>query len=171
MKILGICLILFSGIVLGHLQAQYYLTRVRVLEELQLAFEMLDTEICYTQTLLARALSRVATRTEGSVSRLFAVTARSLMGEGERDFNKLWTEVVMGEAGRLCLRKGDCRLLEDWGKSLGHCPLSEQHKFNQLLLEQLSLKEIEARELADKRVKLSHYSGVLLALLVIIFLY
>jgi stage III sporulation protein AB len=170
-KIIGALLILISGSSIGWIISIRYLYRVEELGELQLAINIFDTEINYGQTVLSDALSFTAATLNGRLSHLFSETAELLSHHDGRTFNEVWRANLDENLYNNYLLKQDLQILEEWGQQIGSLSLSDQSKINQLTIKRLEYAEKKAREMAEKRVKLIRYSGVLISLMIIILFY
>ncbi len=171
LKLFGAILILISGSSIGWIIAAQYKNRIRDLQELQLAFNLFNTEISYTRTLLPIALQKTAVGTEYPVSILFNSSADKLNKEKEKSFFEIWKRVLTENKGINYLLEEDLKILEEWGQQIGCSGLEEQKKINKLTLKRLEQAEKKAQEIADKKVKLSRYSGILISLMIIILFY
>ncbi|MFW5998222.1 MAG: hypothetical protein ACOC1O_02345 [bacterium] len=170
-KIIGIILILSSGTLIGWYISLQYIKRIKQLNELQLAINFLDAEISFNQTLLKDALEKVATRINYPLSEIFNNSARELSLKKGISFNIIWDKEVNKNFEINSLREEDKQILLEWGHKLGTTGVEKQEKINKLISKKLELEQKNAREQADKRVKLSRYTGVLLSLLIIILFY
>lgn len=170
-KIFGALLILTSGSSIGWIIGTQYLNRVKELRELQLAINIFDTEISYGQTILPEALKFTASSLNSSLSHLFEEAAEDLSKSGGRTFSEIWHDKLKQNFHTNCLLKEDIQILEEWGQQIGNSSLTNQSKANRLTIKRLEHAEQRAQEIADKRVKLVRYSGVLVSLMVIILFY
>ncbi len=171
LKLFGAMLILISGSLIGWIIAAEYQNRVKNLKELQLAFNLFDTEISYTRTLLPLALEKIAEGINYPVSILFASSVERLKGKKEKTFSEIWQEVLADNANITYLKENDIKILKEWGQQIGYLGLEEQKKVNKLTLKKLEQAESKAQEIADTRVKLLRYAGILISLMVIILFY
>ncbi|NLJ83404.1 MAG: hypothetical protein GX336_00665 [Halanaerobiaceae bacterium] len=170
-KLTGACLILISGTSIGWIIASIYLNRERELKELQLAFNILNTEMSYGKNLLADVLENAADALRTPLSSIFSRAVEELKNSRERGFAELWQELVEGYGKQSFLSREDLEILINWGKQIGTSSLADQVKLNQYTLKRLEQQEEEAREIARQRVKPIRYAGVLLSLLLIILFY
>ncbi len=170
-KLIGACMILVSGSSVGWLIASTYLNRIRELKDLQVAISVMDTEISYGQVLLPEALRSVSNIINGPNSQLFYEAAEELEYSGGQTFAEIWSSKTAKYYQWNNLLKEDMDILLNWGRQIGTSTLSEQGNINQKTIKRLEQHERFAREIANKRVKLVRYAGILVSLLVIILFY
>lgn len=170
-KLIGASMILVSGSSVGWLIGSTYLNRIRELKDLQVAINVFDTEISYGQVLLPEALKTASKILSGPNSRLFYEAAKELESSGGQTFAEIWSSKTAEYYQWNNLLKEDMEILLNWGRQIGTSTLPEQIKINQKTLQRLEQHEQFAREIADKRVKLVRYAGILVSLLVIILFY
>ena len=157
-KLTGACLILISGTSIGWIIASIYLNRERELKELQLAFNILNTEMSYGKNLLADVLENAADALRTPLSSIFSRAVEELKNSRERGFAELWQELVEGYGKQSFLSREDLEILII-GKQIGTSSLADQVKLNQYTLKRLEQQEEEAREIARQRVKPIRYAG------------
>jgi len=170
-KILGAVLILVSGSSVGWLLGSSYLNRVREIKELQLAINIIDSEMNYGQVLLPDALKTAAKLLKGSTAALFLEASKELENSAGELFTEIWVQKLEKYYHQNNLLREDINILSNWGQQLGISSLREQKNINKKSLRRLEQQEEIAREISRKRVKLVRYAGVLLSLLVIILFY
>ncbi|ACL69375.1 stage III sporulation protein AB [Halothermothrix orenii] len=170
-KLIGSLLILISGSSLGWLIGFHYLKRIKELKELQVAINIFDTEISYGRTLLPEALEVVSESTHGSISNIYMQLATGLKKDRDKRFRDIFKEILSRYEEEVSLTPADIKILIEWSQQIGVTSLEGQRKANKMAIKRLEQVEKRAQDLADKRVKLSRYAGVLLSLLVIIALY
>lgn len=170
-KFTGACLILISGSSIGWILASVYLNRERELKELQVAFNILNTEMSYGKNLLVDVLENAAGVLKPPLSSIFSRAGEELKNSREKSFSELWEELVDRYGRQSFLAQEDLEILINWGKQIGISSLEDQINLNQLTLKWLEQQEEEAREIARQRVKPIRYAGVLLSLLLIILFY
>ena len=170
-KILGAVLILISGSSVGWLLGSSYINRVREIKELQLAINIIDSEINYGQVLLPDALRTASNILRGSTAILFLEASIELENSGGEVFAEIWSQKLKKYYHRNNLLSEDINILSNWGQQLGVSSLREQENINKKILRHLEQQEESAREISRRRVKLVRYAGVLLSLLVIILFY
>ncbi len=164
-------MILVSGSSVGWLIGSTYLNRVRELKNLQVAINVFDTEICYGQVLLPEALKNTAQILQGPNSKLFSEAAQELENSGGKTFAEIWPHKAAQYYQWNNLLKEDMDILLNWGRQIGTSPLPQQTNINKTTIKRLEQQEELARHVAEKRVKLVRYAGILVSLLVIILFY
>ncbi len=170
-KILGALMILISGSSIGWIIGSRYLNRVEELRRLQTAISMVDTEISYGQTVLAKALQHAAAPLDQSLATLFVKAAQALEESCGATFAEMWEKELSDYQHNLFLIKEDILVLKEWGSQLGNSSLINQNKINLLTIKRLEQLEINARKIAESRVRLVRYAGVLISLMLIILFY
>ena len=170
-KTIGALLILLSGSSIGWIISNIYLDRVRELRELQLAINIINTEITYGKTILSRALIRAAENLSSSMRLIFLESGRALTAGTGKTFHELWAETIEKYREGLNLNKEDLVILMNWRLQIAVSALENQSALNKLVIKRLELQEKEALEFASKRVKTARYAGVLLSLMIIILFY
>lgn len=170
-KFLGASLILISGTSIGWILASVYLNRERELKELQIAFNIINTEISYGKNLLADVLQNTARVLRPPLSYIFNQAGEELDNSREKGFAELWQEIVEKYGKQSFLHQEDLEILITWGRQIGISSLEDQVKINQMTLKRLEQQEDLAGEIARQRVKPIRYAGVLLSLMIIILFY
>lgn len=170
-KLFGAMLILVSGTSIGWIISNIYLNRVQELKELQLTLNILETEISYGQTILQEALKKTSSLINEPLSSLFIVAADKLKESRKESFADIWVKELEKYKDNCDLLNEDLEILSSWGQQIGCSDLSSQIKINQLAIKRLEQQEKKAEEIANKKVKISRYSGVLISLMVIIIFY
>lgn len=170
-KILGALLILLSGSAIGWIIGSQYLNRIKELQDLQLAINILDTEMSYGQTFLYDALEITASVVNEPLKTLFSNCSQELKTNHGKAFSQVWKKSLNKNYRHNNLTRNDLEFLVKWGVQIGSTSLENQKKANQLLIKRLEQQETAAEEIADKRVTIVRYAGVLISLLVIILFY
>lgn len=170
-KLFGAFLILISGSSIGWICGSIYLNRVRELKELQLALNILDTEISYGRTLLPEALKTTIDVLSPSLAKIFSDAADELDRSKNYHFYELWQDIINNNSKKTYLSREDFEILINWGRQIGASNLDNQIKINKLTIKRLEQHEIMARDIAIRKVKPVRYAGVLISLIVIILFY
>jgi len=166
-KLCGILLILISGTGIGYAIAGVYTHRVNYLQELHLAINLINTEIVYKQTVLSEALKKSSCEVGPPVSDIMHKAATCLQNKKDSLFAPLWRDLLLNSK----LHPDDKKIMNEWGKMVGSTQLAEQEKNNKLTMKKLVIARERAEKIADKKVKLARYSGVLISFLIIILCY
>ncbi|PKM79023.1 MAG: stage III sporulation protein AB [Firmicutes bacterium HGW-Firmicutes-13] len=170
-KMGGAVLIILSTSLMGFSLAAKYRKRIKELRLLQIAFQMLSSEISYTQTPLPFALREIGRKLSEPVSRFFLEGAR-LLGECRgKGLEEIWTEAVNKVFPGTCLTDKDRDLLLSVSSFLGISDQYHQEKQIILLLNHLKLSEKEAWESLQKNERMWKYLGVLGGLMLVILLF
>ncbi|MFW5787217.1 MAG: hypothetical protein ACOC4G_02395 [Bacillota bacterium] len=170
-KICGALMILFSGTMIGWLISLRYKNRVSELRGLQLAVKIIDTEIRYKQEKFADAIYNACQNIKYPLSEIFMEISQELNKEKQGEFEALWTGIWQERQEQTNLKKSDIKIILDWGLQITSTPLAEMDSVSKNTLFRLDEAISCAGEKAEKMVKLSRYTGVLLSLLIIILFY
>lgn len=170
-KMFGALLILISGSSIGWIISSIYLNRVRELRELQLAFNIINTDISYGKTILSAVLIKSSESLNSSLKTIFVEAARGLTVRIGKNFFEIWVDLIDTYKKNLNLNKEDLEILKSWGKQIGVSALEDQINLNKMIIKRLEMQEKEASEMASKKVKIARYTGVLLSLMIIILFY
>src|SRR5690554_4658425 len=127
-KILGAFLILLSGSSIGWILAGVYLNRVRELKELQLAYNILNTEISYGKTLLSDTLKISANVLTPPLANIFSQAGEELNNSREKTFGEIWENIIEEYGIKSFLNKEDLEILINWGRQIGISSLEDQIK-------------------------------------------
>ncbi len=156
---------------MGFSFAAQYRKRIKELRVLQMAFQMLSSEISYTATPLPFALGEIGGKVREPVSNFFLEGAR-LLGESKgKGLEEIWIEAVNNVYPETCLNDKDKDLLLSVSSFLGIADQSHQEKQIKLLLNQLMQSEKEAWEALQKNERMWRYLGVLGGLMLVILLF
>ncbi len=166
----GAALILFSATGLGFSVAKKYRKRVKELRQLQIAFQMLSSEISYTASPLPLAFSRVGQRTEEPVSQIFLNAAEELKeGEG-KELGDIWKGGVNEAYPGTCLNHKDKQILLSASSFLGYSDQNHQEQQIKLIMHHLKQAEEEARDSLHSNERMWRYLGILGGLMLVILL-
>ncbi|MFW6021906.1 MAG: hypothetical protein ACOCQW_00085 [Halanaerobiaceae bacterium] len=167
-KMIGSLLILISGSSIGWILANKYLQRIQELKELQLAFNILSSEIAYGRTLLPRALKLTGGTISYPLAGIFENAGSELKKSRTGNFAELWENIIKTYMSKSYLKSEDIDILLNWGCQVGSSDLENQINIINITIKRLQQNEKLAKEAAEKRVKPMRYAGVLLSLMVII---
>ena len=168
---LGALLILISGSFIGWIIASQYLKRIKQLKQVRTAINLFDAEISYNQSVLHEVLYKIADNLNYPISHLFSNSAEKLSQKKGRLFNDIWKKELNNNFKKNCLKKEDKKILNEWGMQIGNSNLDGQKKINKLTQKKIDKSLSQARNEAEKKVKLIRYSGILISLVIIILLY
>ena len=170
-KLVGASLIILSGTLLGWIFSFFYTNRVKELENLKTVFAFLENEININHTRLSRSLQLAGRKVKKPISDIFLKAAENLKGEPGREFKDIWGDILETSKNNTNLLEEDLDILLEWGKQVELTSLEGQSNIHQATINKLEINLDNAREIADKKVKLSRYMGTLLSLLIIILFY
>lgn len=169
-KILALLLIVGLSSFIGTLIANKYNVRVKELEDLISALELLETRVKYTYDTIADSFAFVADNMKTKAYRIFMITAASLDESKNMSAGDVFRNVALEEGNFLDLSKDDVEVLMVLGTSLGQMDLEGQLKNIALVRELLGKQLNEALDEKNKNYKLSRNMGVFVGLVIMIIL-
>jgi len=170
-KLVGAALVFLASSSLGVLLARNLALRQEVLRELQVALQLLETEIAYAASPLPEALHRVAERTRPPTRHLFAAAGRALNGTCGTTAAEAWNQGLAALARAAPLEAEDWAVLTDFGQGLGRGDREDQVKKLPLARSQLRQLEEAAAENRQRQAKVWQTLGLLGGLVLILLLY
>lgn len=169
-KIISLFLILGLSSLIGYLIANKYNLRVKELEDIISALELLETRVKYTYDTIADSFYFVANNMKTKAYRIFMITSATLNDNKNLSAGDIFRNTVDEEGTFLDLENDDKEILKGLGTSLGQMDLESQLK-NISLVKELLLKQHEdAIECKNKNYKLSRNMGVFIGLVIMIIL-
>ncbi|MCK8817499.1 stage III sporulation protein SpoIIIAB [Natroniella sulfidigena] len=169
MRLIGASLIIMSSGAIGFVIAKQFILRVKELQELQTALQMLETEISYGLTPLPQAFAKIATNLSTSVAELFSVAQKEL--ESGSTAQQAWQEAIDQVFIETALGERDKEVLINLGYNLGQSASQDQQKHLGLAQHKLTNLYQQAVEEKEQKVKLWRYLGVLVGLFVVILIF
>lgn len=171
MKLIGALLVFLASSSLGVLLARNLALRQEVLRELQMALQLLETEIAYAATPLPEAFRRVAGKTRPPTRHLFAAAHRALLGTSGTTGGEAWGQGIAALARAAPLEAEDLAVLTDFGQGLGRGDRADQVKKLELARAQLRRLEEAAAENRLRQARVWQTLGLLVGLTIILLLY
>ncbi|MCK8826639.1 stage III sporulation protein SpoIIIAB [Natroniella acetigena] len=169
MKLIGASLIIMGSGAIGFVVAKQFILRVKELQELQTALQMLETEISYGLTPLPQAFAKITTSLSTSVAELFLVAQEEL--ESGSTAQQAWQKAIDESFAETALIESDKDVLVSVGYNLGQSASQDQQKYLSLAQHKLTNLYQQAVEEKEQKVKLWRYLGVLLGLFVVILIF
>lgn len=170
-KFVGSGLIIISSSVIGYVLALRYVKRAEELRALQVALQMLESEIVFSANPLPDALKKISECTPAGVSGLFQNCAQLLGQRTGITAKEAWTMSVYHVKKDMHLEKEDYDILIAFGNSLGSSDKENQVKNIRLACSKLSIEENKAEVLKGKNERLyknlGFLGGILIALIFI----
>ena len=124
MRWLGAIFIILAGVCSGAIYTSEKKQRLRMLEDICAAFELMAGELQTRLSSLPEVCEALKDRTEGAVHNFFNNLSLSFDRLGETEFSKLWDENA-----KICLpmlNDEELRQLSSLGKVLGRCEVERQ---------------------------------------------
>ncbi len=169
-KFLSLLLILCLSTFIGILIASKYNLRVKELEDIISALELLETRVKYTYDTISDSFEFISMNMKSRASRIFMITAGNLKDSRNMSAGDIFRNVVDEEASFLDINLEDIDILKGLGTSLGQTDLEGQLK-NIILIKDLLRKQLnDAIESKNKNYKLSRNMGVFIGLVILIIL-
>jgi stage III sporulation protein AB len=156
---------------LGVILARNLGRRQEILRELQVALQLLETEITYTATPLPEAFRRVADKTRLPTRLLFNAARHALVSTYGVTASEAWDAGVTGLLVSAPLEEEDLAVLRDFGQGLGQGDRADQVKKLELARAQLRKLEEVATENRLRQAKVWQVMGFLGGLTIILLLY
>ncbi len=163
-------MVIIAATVLGFMKADIYRERIKELRNLQLALNMLSSEISYTATPVPLAFKKIGSRVDKPISLFFLRCSQLLEESPGEDFADLWQRAVKENYGNTALEKSDQDLLLTISTFLGVSDQYHQEKQINLVLHQLDHTEKEALDDMNKNERMWKYLGVMGGLMLVILL-
>ena len=159
LKLLGSVIIVVSCGLAGLLKARTYIRRPNELRCLQSALQILETEISYAASPLAKAFHSVAVCCEKNVASLFRSASRELLSMSGQTAGEAWNKALAVFYPQTALTQSDLSILRNFGSTLGISDREDQIKHLRLTQEQLKAETEKAEEEAGRNVKIWNYFG------------
>ncbi|UOF90120.1 stage III sporulation protein AB [Fodinisporobacter ferrooxydans] len=170
-KTIGAVCILLWGSWIGFAIAKKYRERPKQLQQLLIAFKILETEISYHAQPLPIALQNVGKRVAMPIAVLFLETAERLSKSEGRPLSEYWSAAVDEMLQEAALLDADGELLRQFGFTLGSSDRQDQIQHIHGVCEMLRVSEEQAREEQARLEKMWKYLGAVTAVILVILLY
>lgn len=169
-KIVGLFLIVLLSSFIGCMVANKYNFRVKELEDIISALDLLETRVKYTYDTIADSFEFVADNMKTKAYRIFMNAAAMLKENRNMSAGDIFRIACDEEGNFLNMTKEDLEVLKGLGTSLGQVDLEGQLK-NIILIRELTIKQLdEAVDGKNKNYKLSRNMGVFVGLVIMIIL-
>ncbi len=168
------CLLLLAIVglssLIGILVASKYNMRVKELEDLIGAMDLLETRVKYTYDTIPDSFEFVSDVMNTKASRIFMITAGNLKESKNMSAGDIFRNVVDEESIFLSLTEEDIEVLKGLGTSLGQTDLEGQLRNITLVKDLLNIQLDSAVEKKNTNYKLSRNMGVFIGLIIMIIL-
>lgn len=158
-------LIFSSSTYIGILISKQYSNRVRELQEIKLALNVLKTKIHFTSEPLYSIFKEISISSKGNVSNLFKNISENLKSSSARI---AWEQGIDNET--LAIKKQDRQALKSMGKLLGKTDLDGQISEIELTEAFLETQISDAQKEKDKNEKLYKTLGMITGVGIIVIL-
>ncbi len=170
-KMIGSLIIILSGLIGGRLMGYQYTQRTRELQEFYTALHILETEIAYGQTVLPKAIEKLAQITSQPHKGFFTLFYQNLQAYDGLTADQSWQKVIKNSLGNFCLKAEDWEVLKQFGHALGTSNDHDQVRHLKVAQKRLEQLELRANEEEKKMSRLWNYVGVLTSIALVILLY
>jgi stage III sporulation protein AB len=170
-KLIGACLILFAGTMIGFYQALQFSRRPRQIRQLIQALQRLETEISYGFTPLPSALLSISRQMPQPLSKLFHLVSEQLITPTGRTTEESWRYAIESCWQDTAMKINEREALQQLGLSLGITDREDQIKHLRLTASQLLVEELTASEEQKRYEKMWKSLGLLSAALIVILMY
>lgn len=161
LKLVGLGVIVVSGIVTGQLLSLQLEARLRDLESIAAALRALATEIEYARKPLPEAWRELAERYGAAAGVLFAEAGQLFGADETPTAGSAWSMAVRQCSDQLAISGEDGRILLALGPVLGTSSGADQVRHLRLVDERLAEQIGRAREDSRRRGRLCRSLGVL----------
>ena len=169
-KIISLLLIFVLSSFAGILISNKYNMRVKEIEDMISALDLLETRVKYTYDTIADSFDFIAENMKTKAYRIFMIASSMLLNNTNISAGDIFRNVVDDESIFLSINKEDKEILKGLGTSLGQMDLEGQIK-NIVLVKQLLEKQLnDAVEEKSKNFKLTRNMGVFVGLIILIIL-
>ena len=169
-KIISLFLILILSTVIGILVANKYNLRVKELEDIISALDLLETRVKYTYDTIPDSFEFVSMNMKSRASKIFMIAAGNLKESKNISAGDIFRNVVDEEAPFIDINSDDAEILKGLGTSLGQTDLEGQLR-NIILVKELLTRQLEiANDERNKNYKLSRNMGIFAGLIIMIIL-
>ena len=169
-KFCSLFLIVLLSSFIGCLVANKYNYRVKELEDVISALELLETRVKYTYDTICDSFEFVAENMKTKAYRVFMIAAAVLKENKSMSAGDVFRKTLDEEAPFLSMEKEDIDVFKGLGTSLGQVDLEGQLK-NIILVKDLMKKNLnEALDGKEKNYRLSRNMGVFIGLVIMIIL-
>jgi stage III sporulation protein AB len=169
-KLLTSCIIISCCTWMGIQSANRYSQRIKEIRILQHSLSVLETEILHYLTILPEALERIAASTNGILGQFFHNVSEKLINRQDYTVSKAWRNTLEEIKSEISLHQEEIDLLIRFGDNLGISDKEGQHRYFELIQDQLKKQERSAEETRSKYERMYRSLGVLggLALAIIL---
>lgn len=170
-KLIGACMIIIAGTLIGFYQALQLARRPRQIRQLIQALQRLETEISYGFTPLPHALLTISRQISQPLAQLFHSVGAQLAHSSEKSTEESWRYAIESFWQRTAMMKPEQDIFMQLGLTLGITDREDQIKHLRLTASQLQTEELTAWEEQKRYEKMWKSLGLLGATLVVILVY
>lgn len=169
-KMINSIIIVFCSTILGIYTANKYVSRVRELRALQMAFTQLETEMMYYCTFFPEALKNISRNLPEQLKSFFDIIVKNLIAEPGCMIQNAWKNALDNSKQKLHLSEDDYDILYAFGNHIATSDKESQHRYFELIQIQLKQQEKKAQQECDKYSKMYRNLGILVGLAIVIVL-
>lgn len=169
-KIIGCIVIVLSCSGLGYVMGMKFKSRVRELRCFNVALQMLETEIVYSNTPLPDAFDIIYKKTGSPADGLFKLVGINLNKKNHSTVGETFACSLNEIKSKLSINKEDIDILKSFGNSLGCSDIEGQEKNFKTVTKQLENQEKKAEESRAKNERMYKNIGILAGIAIAIVL-
>ncbi len=169
MRILGAVLVVFSTAAIGYGGVKRLRERVRNLEGVIAALDVMESEICSHLTPMREVLEMLSNDAPGQSRKLFENVAEGMCALGRCSFYSIWREGVENTK-ELLLKPEETETLSELGLCLGRYDVREQAEVISRIRRRLEIFLKRAEEERERDTKMHAFFGIAAGLFAVIIL-
>lgn len=169
MRLMGALVIFAASGAIGVIIGRLYLRRVKILQDMIVSLQQLQTKIHYTREAMPEALAAAGAQRDSAAAPFFASVSQQINDSNGSSLQSAWENSLscLGEQGMF---NSDMELVAPLGAVLGQSDVDDQARHISLLQDQLNGALDQAQADKEKNVRLWNYLGFSAgAMLVILF--
>lgn len=170
LKIVGAILLCLSGSAFGFCLAGELKDKVSLWEELNRCLLIMRGEIRFANASLPEAFQALEHRVEGPFGKLFGSVGNTLMEQPDRLLSEVWEEQAEKQLAKSVFTKEEMDWLCALGGQLGYLDREMQLNTLQMMMEQLELRNRDARTKLADNAKVYRCIGTMCGILVALLL-
>ncbi|KAB3537376.1 sporulation protein [Alkaliphilus pronyensis] len=170
-KVISSIVIIISFTLIGGIHANTYSNRTKLLSQLLISLQMLETEISYSATPLPILLSNIGKKSKEDIGSIFLKASEILSKKEGYTFSYLWSMILDSEGMALDLYPEDLEIFKQLGNNLGATDINNQIKHIRLIMEELRRNHEDAIIAEKRNVKLYKQLGLLAGFAIAIVLF
>lgn len=169
-KIIGVLIVIFSGICLGFSKAAREQKKLEQGIDLKRMLYLLQSEIRYGFTPLPEAIASIANKTSDEWKPFLVQVSTQLSSRTEESFSSVWSHALQTHLKGVILEPKFLKDLYSMGETMGYLDKEMQEKTIGFAIEQLEEQIFQMKDGVIKNCKMYRSLGLSFSLLLIILL-